>query len=143
MENIKPIYPFRGVMTERGGFSHWWRLNYHFIAWMLLILGITALVLGSLGAYYDGKDTPPYMEFASEMGGWSYWAITLSILAMFGGGYYVYDHASMAREFKTLIDGKGRVNFIKNLDRIEELAYNLGEIYEKSVIDRKKEFNLK
>ena len=130
-------------MTEGRSFEKWWRLNYHFVALGLLVVGIVVLVMGCFGAWYDGRTTPAGFDFLTHIGGWSWWLIVVGLLAALAGGYYVYDHFSMLREFEDIMGNKSRANFIKNLDRVEELAYRLGFSYEKRVLERKNQYRLR
>ena len=130
-------------MTDGRSFGKWWRLNYHFVALLLLVIGVVVLIIGSLGAAFEGKPTPGGLDFLSELAGWSYWLILLGLLAAIAGGYYVYDHFSMISEFEDIMENKSRANFLKNLDRVEELAYRLGLSYERRVVDRKNQYRLR
>ena len=130
-------------MTSKVPFGRWWQLNYHFIALLCLLLGIIMVVFGSVGAYYDGKSAPFGLDFISDIGTWGYWLILLGVFGAILGGYYVFDHMTEINEFEKLMKNPGRANFIKNLDRIEELAYHLGGPFERRVIDRKLEYRLR
>ncbi len=47
------------------------------------------------------------------------------------------------KEFRELMTIESKAKFIKNVDRIEELAWKLHPKYERQVIKRKKKFNIK
>jgi hypothetical protein len=131
------------AMAEQGGFAKWWKLNYHFLAWMCLLAGVLALIFGSLGVYYEKKESPMGLVFLSDIGAWGYWIILFGTLAILAGGYYTYDHIAQLRKFEKMMDGRGRANFIKDLDEIERIAYGLGPAFEMKVIERKREYRLK
>lgn len=130
-------------MAERSKFVKWWKSYYDLMAWMCLLAGVMSLLFGLLGVIYDGKDAPLGLDFLSDIGPWGYWAILLGVLAILVGGYYTYDHIAQIRKFKRLMEGRGRANFIKDLDEIERLAYGLGPSYEMKVVERKHEYKLK
>ncbi|MFH0815435.1 MAG: DUF3198 domain-containing protein [Methanobacteriota archaeon] len=83
------------------------------------------------------------MDFVSSIGAWGYWSILLGVLAILAGGFYTYDHFAQIRKLERMMEGRGRVNFIKDLDEIERLAYNLGPSFERRVVERKREFKIK
>jgi hypothetical protein len=131
------------AMAEKGKFAKWWRLNYHFVAWLCLLAGVMSVIFGSFSVLYDGEDAPFGMDFISSIGPWGYWAILFGILGLLAGGFYTYDHIAQIRKFDRMMEGRGRSNFIKDLDEIERLAYILGPSFEVRVIERKREFRLK
>lgn len=131
------------AMAESSNFAKWWKLNYHFLAWMCLLAGIMCLLFGTLSILYADRDAPLGMDFISSIGAWGYWAILIGVLAAIAGGYYTYDHIAQMRKFEQMMEGRGRANFIKDLDEIERLAYNLGPSFEMRVFERKREFRLK
>jgi hypothetical protein len=130
-------------MTFLGKWARWWKLNYHYLAWLCLIGGLGTALVGGLGvAYIDG--TPPTgFEAFAEIGAWGYWGLLLGMLAALAGGFYTYSHLSKLRTFERLMSNRGRANFIKDLDEIEHLAYNLGPSFEMRVYERKLEYRLR
>lgn len=83
-------------------------------------------------------------SFANDvLGDWAYWVLIIALAMIIIGGYYIYSFRTMLKEFRNLIDENSKARFIKNLDRIEELAWRLHPKYEKIVIEKKKEFKIK
>ena len=59
------------------------------------------------------------------------------------GAFYLIAHLGKRRELNKLLEITSKSKFIQNQDRIEELAWRLGQNYEKMVVDRKKELRIK
>ena len=130
-------------MASKSGLGKWWKYNYHFLAWFCLLAGLASLSLGLLGIYYDDLVAPDGVEYLSDIGAWSYWALLFGVMAAILGGYYTYSHIDKMRKFEAMMENRGRVNFMRDLDEIERLAYELGAAFEARVIERKREFKLK
>jgi hypothetical protein len=146
VENLFYRHVLGGVetaMAEKSEFGKWWRLNYHFWAWMCLLAGVMSLLFGALSVLYEDKNAPLGMDFLSSIGPWGYWAILIGVSGILAGGFYTYDHIAQMRKFERMMEGRGRANFIKDLDEIERLAYGLGPSFEGRVLERKREFRLK
>jgi hypothetical protein len=77
------------------------------------------------------------------LGDWSYWLIVIGFILLIGGSYYMFVFLRQLKEYKSLINEPSKAKFIKNLDRLEELAWRLHPRYERIVIDRKKKFKIK
>ena len=76
-------------------------------------------------------------------GSWVYWLALLAFTSLLLGLYYLLDFIAKRKEFYNLFEEKSKSKFIKNQDRIEELAWRLSLKYEEKVIDRKKKFRIK
>jgi hypothetical protein len=130
-------------MATSSGIGKWWKYNYHFLAWFCLLAGLLALTLGLLGLYYEGNEAPDGVEWLSDIGAWSYWLVLFGMLASILGGYYTYSHVHKMNTFEELMTNRGRAHFIRQLDEVERLAYELGPSFEARVIERKAEYKLK
>lgn len=82
-------------------------------------------------------------QFHTDLQGWLYWLLLLGGAVLVGGGYYLFDHIKMRKELTQLLKITSKSKFIQNQDRIEELAWRLGPLYEDRVIKRKKELRVK
>ncbi|MGA1872176.1 MAG: DUF3198 domain-containing protein [Thermoplasmatota archaeon] len=71
--------------------------------------------------------------------------LTLGIggIVMIAGWLYYNDHAKNFKKFKDLIETDSKAQFVRNIDEIEELAVQLGPDFERQVLDKRKEFNVK
>lgn len=57
--------------------------------------------------------------------------------------YYFIATLRMSREFARLIDTKSKATFIRDQDRIEELAFYLTEGHRKTLKEKKEELNIR
>ena len=80
---------------------------------------------------------------ADGMSNWKY-----PLFFIFGGGlgvfiYLSYSNWKKRSKFEELIDTDSKAEFIKTLDDLEYVAYQLGPKYEERVWDRKQSFKIK
>lgn len=108
-----------------------------------IAIGAPLTILSMLALLYKTDDTGITLTLHNAIGDWAYWLVVIGLILLLFGGYYIAKFFGQLKEFKTLMGASGRVKFIKNLDRIEELAWRLHPKYEKQVIDRKIKFNIK
>ena len=105
--------------------------------------GVPLAIISVIALLYKPDDTGITLTLHNVVGDWAYWIIIIGLILVLFGGYNIVKFLGQLKEFKTLMDTTGRVKFIKNQDRIEELAWRLHPKYEKQVIDRKAKFNIK
>ena len=111
---------------------------------LLFILGILLTILGIFGVFVVNDDSPQYLQnIVESVGDWIYWCVLVGPLIFIAGAWYFFDNISKRREFKELIDTTSKAKFIRNLDRIEFLAWKLSLDHQKQLIDKKKEFHIK
>ena len=86
------------------------------------------------GGFADLKDT---------MGNWKYplWFISAAGLGVCI--YLSYTTYKKQTKFNELMDTDSKAEFIKNLDDLEYVAYQLGPKYEEKVWDKKQTFKIK
>lgn len=73
-----------------------------------------------------------------------FWVGILGFFGLLGGGYYFFDTIRKDREFNRLLSTNSKEVFVKNLKRIEELAYyDLPSAYERRLNEKKREFRIK
>lgn len=115
-------------------------LQFGFI---LFIIGIILTILGFFGVfYYD--DAPNFLKRTIDsVGDWKYWCILLGPILIIAGGWYFFDNLSKRREFKDLIKTTSKAKFIRNLDRVEFLAWKLTPEHQDQLAKKKKEFHIK
>lgn len=84
---------------------------------------ITILVITDTVAKIDiWEGLYGYIDY---IGPWSYWVIFLAGASLAVGAGYLYSYVKDSREFEELIDTHSKKVFIKNYERLEELAWNL------------------
>lgn len=115
-------------------------LQFGFI---LLILGIFLTILGFFGVlYYD--NSPEFLRrIIDSIGDWKYWCILLGPIVLIAGAWYFFDNVKMRREFKELMETTSKAKFIRNLDRIEYLAWKLTPEHQNQLAKRKSAFHIK
>ena len=62
---------------------------------------------------------------------------------MIAAWLYFHDHNKSYTRFNELMETDSKASFVRNIDEIEELAIQLGPDFEKMVIEKRKEFNVK
>ena len=108
-----------------------------------IVMGVPLTLISILSSMYSDGDTG-LIQFSHDLfGTWAFWIILPGLAMLLIGIYYIYDFYKKLKEFKGLIDIESKAKFIKNQDRIEELAWNLHPNYEKIVIDKKKKYKIK
>lgn len=110
---------------------------------LFIILGVLLLVVSIMGILYSDGKTGLIQIIRDIIGNWSYWFVLLSVMLLAVGLFYFIDFTKKLKEFKNLIGTPSKSKFIQNLDRIEELAWRLHPKYEKIVINKKNEHNIK
>jgi hypothetical protein len=111
---------------------------------LLFILGILLTILGIIGIFLVDSDIPQFLKnIAESVGAWIYWCVLVGPLIFIAGAWYFFDNIGKRREFKELIDTTSKAKFIRNLDRIEFLAWKLSMNHQKQLIDKKKELHIK
>ena len=121
------------------GFLHKNKLE---ISALLIATGIPLTFLSILAIFYSndpGLGNSVYEVF----GNWSYWITLLGGTMAIVGTYTILGFLKLLREFKDLIDTPSKARFIKNQDRIEELAWRLHPKYERRVSEKKEKLHIK
>lgn len=77
------------------------------------------------------------------LGNWAFWLVIGGLLILVPGIYYLATFIKQLREFNELMKTDSKALFIKNQDRIEELAWRLHPRYEKLVIEKKVKLKVK
>ncbi len=108
-----------------------------------VVIGLPLTLISILSLMYSDGDTD-LIRFSHDLfGDWAFWIIIPGLIMLFVGIYKICDFYRKLREFKSLIDIESKAKFIKNIDRIEELAWRLHPNYERTVIEKKKKYKIK
>ncbi len=62
---------------------------------------------------------------------------------LIAGAWYFFDNVKMRREFKELMETTSKAKFIRNLDRVEYLAWKLTPDHQNQLTKKKSEFHIK
>ncbi len=76
-------------------------------------------------------------------GTWNYWFLGLGIIFLFVGGWYLFDTLRKRSKFEEYMSTESKREFVSNLREIEEIAYKLGEKYEKILEEKKRKWKIK
>jgi len=109
---------------------------------LAVMLGAIMLTFGIFG--YKPDWAPSVLSgIIDGIGNWYLWLIFIGPFLLIGGLYYIIDGFRKRREFMELIDTGSKAKFVKNYDRIEELAYSLSEKHQRMVAEKRAEFRMK
>lgn len=117
------------------------------LGFICLIIGIVLTILGVLGVFfYDllkDQELNSIVDIVNSVGDWIYWCILIGPVLIIAGGWYFFDNISKRREFKELINTTSKAKFIRNLDRIEFLAWKLTAEHQSKLAKKKRKLNIK
>jgi hypothetical protein len=114
-----------------------------YLSLIILLVGIVLTFLGILGIFYF-ESAPDFLkEIINSLGDWKLWCILLGPVLLIAGGYYFFDNLSKRREFKGLMETTSKQKFIKNLDRVEFLAWKLTPEHQRQLAKKKRKFHIK
>ena len=107
------------------------------------ILGGIFVLFTGLGIMSEEGSGSIFSSLKDYLGGWIYWMIIFSTISLLFGLFYLFGFISKRKEFYELFNEKSKSKFIKNQDRIEELAWRLNPKFEKMVIEKKNKWRIK
>ncbi|MBA3046499.1 MAG: DUF3198 domain-containing protein [Candidatus Thermoplasmatota archaeon] len=107
------------------------------------IIGIPMIIIGILSALFKTGNTGILLWANNLIGNWAFWVILVGFVLFLPSIYYLIVFIRQLKEFKGLMSTESKVIFIKNQDRIEELAWRLHPKYEKMVINKKMKFKIR
>ena len=108
-----------------------------------IILGTPLAMICVLSLAYSNEDTGLVTWSYDFIGVWAYWVILPALAILIISIYFLYDFIKRLKEFNSLMKIQSKAKFIKNQDRIEELAWRLHPKYERLVVERKKKYKIK
>lgn len=108
-----------------------------------IILGIPLIALSVFSLMFKEGDTGMLRWANGLIGVWAFWIILLGFVLFIPGIYYLAVFIKQLKEFRKLMAIDSKAMFIKNQDRIEELAWRLHPKYEKMVINKKAKLKIR
>ena len=110
-----------------------------------IILMVGAIMAFFLVLKYGFEDVIPFYlkDILDGIGSWIVWMVVLGPILLMGGGWYFFDGLKKRKEFGKLIDTDSKAVFVRNYDRLEELAYYLTESHRQIFYDKRDEFKIK
>ena len=115
----------------------------------LFILSIIATAVFVLSGWelLATWETEPVVDYqiplVERMDNYAWISFGIGGIIMIAGWLYFHDHNKNFKRFNELIETASKANFVRNIDEIEDLAIQLGPDFEKQVIEKRKEFNVK
>jgi hypothetical protein len=110
----------------------------------LFIVSLIFFILSGAAWFLpEDKLSGGLQSFADAIGNWKYWIFLISAATLGISTYLIYSNAKKRSEFNELIETDSKQVFVKNLDDIEYLAFQLGPSYEEKVWDKKQSFKIK
>lgn len=113
---------------------------------LLSLFFAVLMAIGIIGVYLDLDDSnhlPSLLEdLAAPFGNWVAWLAVIGPIAFIVCTWWLYDYVKKTRELARLIDTPSKAKFVRNLDEIEFLAWNLPQRFENKVLEKKREFKL-
>ena len=107
-------------------------------------LGVFGMVLWTTQNFFAAQSPDFLRNIHRAIGGYVFWVGVLGFFAVLVGGFYFFDTILKDREFGRLISTPSKEVFVKNLERLENLAdYHLPSAYRERVFEKKREFRLK
>jgi hypothetical protein len=117
------------------------------LGFIIFILGIGMTLIGILGMFaydYLVESEIDYMvNIIDSVGDWVIWCVLVGPIVLIAGLWYFYDDISKRREFKELMDTTSKAKFIRNLDRVEFLAWKLTPNHQTQLAKKKRKLNIK
>ena len=109
----------------------------------VFVIGLILFIIGSTGIFMP-EDSPGFLKsIHADIGGWIYWGAAIGLILLVVSGWYMVDNLRKRREFEKLIKTKKKMEFIKNQERTEFLAWTLTTQHEQRLFDKKEEFGIK
>ena len=109
----------------------------------MIIIGALLVVISMGAIMADDGESGAFSTIKDSTGGWIYWLMIFGTIILLFGSFYFIDFTIKRKEFYKLFKERSKSKFIKNQDRIEELAWRLHPKYEEMVIDKKKQLKIR
>ena len=108
-----------------------------------IITGLPAVIVSVLSLLYSEGDAGVVQWAYDLIGNWAFWLIIIGFVLLIPGIYYLAVFYRQLKEFRELIKTDSKALFVKNQDRIEELAWRLHPKYERVVVAKKERLKIK
>lgn len=113
------------------------------ISALLLVLGIFLVIVVVTGNLFPDSSPDLLKRVHKDIGGWMIWLDVVAPIILVVAAYYFVATLRMIREYERLMDTRSKATFIRNQDRIEELAFNLTENHRRRLEEKKEELKIK
>ncbi len=126
-----------------------WRKLREYILLISIVLLAAGIYLTVTSGYWVLKDigfiSPNNgMDYLTQWAGdWNYWLLAVGIIFLISGGWYTVDTIRKREEFEEYMNSGSKREFVKHIKELEELAYKLGEKYQKRLEEQKRKWRVK
>jgi hypothetical protein len=122
----------------------WFRDWTHVLSAAGLAFGIVFLVLAGLAMWYKPALSEGFLfSFTEENGRLDICSAGAGLLLVIFAGYYFVDNLNNRRKFNRLFNIASKEKFIKNRDKLEELAFFISTRHERMVQKKVREMKLR
>lgn len=108
-----------------------------------LVIGMIILVLGIMSFFFASTLPEDWKAGLTTGGRYDICAGGFGLLFVVFAGYYFVDNIYKRRKFNRLFDTASREKFVKNRDKLEELAFDLSTKHENMVQKKVKEMKIR
>ncbi|MFQ5884519.1 MAG: DUF3198 domain-containing protein [Thermoplasmata archaeon] len=110
---------------------------------IVFMIGLVMTVLAIL-RYSFQSGLPFYLkDILNSIGSWIVWMTVVGPIFLIGGGWFFFDGIKKRREFSRLLNTRSKRVFLRNSDRLEELAHHLTERHRNLYHEKKRELKAK
>lgn len=110
---------------------------------MIFMIGVIMTAFVAMKYLFEAGLPYFLKNILDGVGGWIVWMTVIGPILLMGGGWYFFDGIRKRREFSRLVTTDSKAVFVRNLDRIEELAYFLTQKHRDTVEERREELRVK
>lgn len=111
-------------------------------SFLSLLFGFLSLV-GIVGVITDGNGSLSSLDpLIQPFGRWISWIAVIAPIGLIVCLWWLYDYMSKSRKLGKLINTPSKAKFVKNIDDIEYLAWNLPRKFENRVMKKKRELRI-
>jgi hypothetical protein len=133
----------RGLRGRWKAFKTWWRDARRWGLPVLTLLTLLLFTVGVAAVWYKGAFGPDMERAFEGMGGYTSYLFVLGLVLFFGAAYFAAGYILKVREFARLVRTESKSDFIRLQDKIERLAFELGQREQDEVAARKREFRIR
>jgi hypothetical protein len=108
-----------------------------------LALGLALFIVGVLSFFFQSTLPEDWITALQTGGRYDICAGALGLMLLIFAGYYFIDNIYKRRKFARLFGTVSREKFVRNRDKIEELAFELSTRHERMVQKKIKEMKIR
>jgi hypothetical protein len=134
-------------MAKKGklkkSFGTFMKENQQGLSFALFAVSFVFMGLSIIAIFFSGKVTGGFKNFVDYVGEWKWWIIIASVILLCISIYLIYTYNKNLKKFKELMDTDSKAIFVRNIEEIEYLAFELGPAYESQVDEKKQNLKIK